>query len=116
MIPWWGWLSIWGGLVLALLAMLALFAVGLFRKGIRVLDDLGELAGRLELLEVDETPLTRQPLAVLADPRDIRAREDARRGYRARRRSDRHARRMARARAIVTVNAASARWPSEWYR
>ncbi|MFZ2963804.1 MAG: hypothetical protein WA006_03875, partial [Rhodoglobus sp.] len=77
-IPWWAWLLIWSGLVLALLVMLAISAWWLFRKGIGVLDAVGELAEAVEVLEVDDPVLPRQQLAVFAAARDIRRREEAR--------------------------------------
>ena len=43
---WWAWLLIWTGLVLALLAVLALGAWWLFRKSMAVLDDVADLAGK----------------------------------------------------------------------
>ncbi|MBN9241052.1 MAG: hypothetical protein BGO97_15170 [Micrococcales bacterium 70-64] len=117
MIQWWGWILIWSGLVIALLAMLALFAWWLFRKAMRVLDDLGELADSTEVFDrVDESELPKQTLAVLADLREVRAREDARRAHRARRRSERHRRRLERARRITSVDASKTRWPADWYR
>ncbi len=115
MIQWWGWLLIWTGLGLALAGMLALMAWWLFRKAMRLLDDVGELADKTEILYVDDVELPRQTRAVLAEMRDIRAREDARRAHRARRRSDRHRRRMDRARRITSVDASRQQWPAEWY-
>ena len=116
MIAWWGWLLLWAGLVLALLVMLALFAWWLFRKAMRLLDDVSELATTAEILAVDDVELDRPAIAVLADLRDIRAREDARRAHRSRRRNDRHRRRLARARAITSVDASKRQWPADWYR
>ena len=115
MIAWWGWLLLWVGLVLALLVMLVLFAWWLFRKAMKLLDDVAELAGTAEILAVDDVELDRPAIAVLADLRDIRAREDARRAHRARRRSERHARRMDRARRITRVDASKQQWPADWY-
>ena len=57
LIPWWGWIAIWGGLALALVGMLALFAWWLFRKGMVVLDDLDDLADiTAKLDDADDTP------------------------------------------------------------
>lgn len=114
-IPWWAWLLIWSGLVLALLVMLAISAWWLFRKGIGVLDAVGELAEAVEVLEADDPVLPRQQLAVLAGARDIRRREQSRRFHRAERRRLRHDRRMARAHRITTLDASAVRWPDEWY-
>lgn len=113
---WWGWLLVWAGLVLALMVMLALFGWWLFRKSLRLLDDVADLADRSAILEVDEPVLARQEIAVLADIRDIRRREEARRAHRAQRRRERHERRMTRARRITRVDAARTEWPADWYR
>jgi biopolymer transport protein ExbB/TolQ len=115
-IPWWAWLLIWIGLVLALLMMLAVGAWRLFRKGMDVLDAVAELAETTAVLEVDDSGLPKQQRAVLADLRDIHRREDARRAHRAERRRLRHERRMARARRITRVDATTVRWPDDWYR
>ena len=115
MLAWWAWLLIWSGLALALVAVLALGAWWLFRKSLTVLDDLADLADTAEILGVDEAELPAPTIAVLADLREIRAREDARRAHRARRRSDRRRRRLVRARAITSVDASRRRWPAEWY-
>jgi hypothetical protein len=115
-IPWWVWLLIWTGLVLALLIMLAVSAWWLFRTELGVLDAVGELADAAGVLEVDDPVLPRQQLAVLADAREIRRREEARRFHRAERRRLRHERRMARARRITTLDATTVRWPDDWYR
>ena len=116
-IPWWGWIAIWVGLVLVLVAMLALFGWWLFRKGMVVLDDLEDLAditARLE--EVNDIPPPRARPAVLDDLRDVRAARAARVARRNTRRSNRYDRRMARAKRITTVDATTVRWPQDWYR
>ena len=112
---WWAWLLIWTGLVLALLAVLALGAWWLFRKSMTVLDDVADLAETTEILGVDEADLPAQTRAVLADLRDIRAREEARKAHRSRRRGDRRRRRLDRARRITTVDASQQQWPADWY-
>ena len=116
MIQWWGWIVIWGGLVLALLAMLALFAWWLFRKGLRLLDDVADLADAGAVLEFEDAEMPKQAIAVLADARDIRSREEARKAHRANRRRLRHERRMARARRITSPEAAHREWPADWSR
>lgn len=113
---WWAWVLIWTGLVLALLVMLALFAWWLFRKAMRLFDDAFELADTVAVLEVGDGELPRQQLAVLADMREIRRREDARRAHRAERRRLRRERRLTRARRITAVDAGTVEWPSDWTR
>lgn len=115
MIDWWAWILIWTGLAVVLVGMLALFGWWLFRKAMRLLDDVGELADKTAVLDFDDTVLPKQTRAVLADLRDIRAREDARRAHRSRRRSDRHRRRMERARRITSAGASQQQWPADWY-
>lgn len=45
--PWWSWVLIWCGLALALLAMLALLGMALFRKLMTLVDALGALGQRV---------------------------------------------------------------------
>jgi hypothetical protein len=112
--PWWAWLLIWTGLVLALVVMLGLFAWWLFRKFLTLTDDLADLAERSALLEVDDPVLVKPEIAVLAQVRDIREREAARRAHRADQRRQRDERRMARARRITGPGAAQREWPADW--
>ena len=114
MIARWGWLLIWTGLAIALLATLAVCARVLWVKFFGLVDDLGELADVVGVLEVDEPVLERPQLAVLAEARDIRDREDARRAYRIERRRVRLEQRLARARRITSVDASQQQWPSDW--
>jgi hypothetical protein len=115
-VPWWGWIAIWGGLVLALAALLALLAWWLFRKAMVVLDDLGELTDLTAVLDgVDDTPPPRARPAVLDDLKAVRAAREARITRRTARREARHDRRMARAHRITTVGASTVRWPDDWY-
>jgi hypothetical protein len=81
--PWWSWILIWGGLVLVLLAMLALLSWWLFRKAVAVMDELGQLAdktdalGRIsdELAEADAAPFVP---SVLLQRTDVAASHRAR--------------------------------------
>jgi hypothetical protein len=114
-IPWWGWIAIWGGLVVALVAMLALFAWWLFRKSMVVLDDLDELADIASRLDAaDDTPPQRVRPAVLLELKAVRAHRTSRVIRRDDRRTERRERRMARARRITTVDASQQRWPDGW--
>ncbi|MDP3209268.1 MAG: hypothetical protein Q8M65_08970 [Rhodoglobus sp.] len=101
---WWAWVLIWLALVLGLFAMLGLCAWLLFRKFITLMDDLSDLADRSALLEPPDSDLVAPPIAVLADPRDMREREAARRGHRAERRWRRHESRIARGKAITSLD------------
>lgn len=64
---------IWGGLVLALLGMLAYFAVSLFRKTIAAADELAILGDKLSILDarLDEIAPERKPSAVFQQAADL---------------------------------------------
>jgi hypothetical protein len=109
--PWWSWILIWAGLCLLLTAMLAMFALLLFRKVVAVfaaLEALAALAGLLrdsgELLD-DQ----RERLSIL-DLVAIRRRRDQVREQALVRRQDRHDRRIARAKALIAVDASQQEW------
>ena len=114
MIAWWGWLLIWTGLVLGLAVTLGLFGWWLFRKAMRLLDDVADLADTAAVLDIEEPVLPRQTIAVLEDLRDIRAQRDARRMHNSRRRNDRRRRRLERARRITSAAASQQQWPADW--
>ncbi len=114
---WWGWVLIWLVLVLALVAMLALFAWRLFRKSLGLLDDLSDLTDQVTVLgDAEHEPrLPPITLAVLSEVQDIRAREEARVARRHLRRDERRERRMSRAFVIGSVRISEAQWPAAWY-
>jgi hypothetical protein len=114
-IEWWGWILIWTGLVLALLVMLGLFAWWLFRKFLVLMDDVATLADKTAVIDPDDAELIKPQLAVLADMRDIRNRENARRGHRAERRRLRWQARLDRARRITRADPTQTEWPADWY-
>ncbi len=103
-----------GGLAVALLAMLALSAWVPFRKAMKVMDALGELADRGSLLEGGATEHVAPDIAVLAAAGDIHAREEARRTHRAELARARHDQRILRARRITSVQATQRDWPADW--
>jgi hypothetical protein len=115
MIAWWGWVLIWAGLTIALVATLAALAWWLFRKGLVLLDDVGRLADRATLLEVADPGLVRPELAVLAEASAVRMREAARKVHRTERARARRQARLDRARRITSVDASTREWPEEWY-
>jgi hypothetical protein len=53
-VPWWSWLVIWTGLVLALLGMLAWSGISLFRKLMTMTDAAGAIVD--QLADVDPDP------------------------------------------------------------
>jgi hypothetical protein len=110
--PWWSWLVIWTGLVLALLAVLVISAWRLFRKAVSVFDELGTLAEKAELLDAALTEFDDQQveLAILQKLSDVRARRRHVRDDAAARRDTRRSSRLARGRALTRVDAHSRRW------
>ena len=105
-------IAVWGILVLAMLAMLAIFAVVLFRKLIGLLHELSELVARTAILDgVHRAEPEPRPLpAVLAGPASASPRWHARR-YRSReRRSARRTARIARGTALVNAEATAIHW------
>ena len=116
MMPWWSWVLIWSGLGVILLVTLGLFAWWLFRKFLVLLDDLAGLADRAALLETADSELVRPQLAVLAEVREVQARESARRFHRTERRRVRRQSRLDRARRITSADASTTQWPADWYR
>jgi hypothetical protein len=108
---WWSWILIWGGLCLLLVAMLAAFALVLFRKVVAVLAALEALAALAGLLHVADDILAdqRQQLSIL-DRGAIRRRRDQVREQAMARRQDRHDRRISRAKALIAVDASKQEW------
>jgi hypothetical protein len=104
MIPWWGWLVVWSLLVLALLAVLVVSAVSLFRKGIGVLTEFTELASTTIVFDgvQRETPRPRL-FAVLMKQSVAREAADARALRRATIKSNRRDARILRGKALVSA-------------
>lgn len=115
-IPWWGWTLIWTGLVVALLATLVLLGWRIFKKGMRLAEELDGLAALADRLDAGEAELPRQPIAVLVEAADVSRREDERRAHRLARKTARHDERMARAERIARVDVSTTQWPPTWYR
>jgi hypothetical protein len=109
--PWWSWVLIWGGLSLFLVAMLAAFALLLFRKVIVVFAALEALAALAGLLRGADDLITEQSqkLSIL-DREAIRRRRDQVREQAVARSQDRHDRRISRAKALIAVDASKQDW------
>ncbi|GAA1444292.1 hypothetical protein [Leifsonia poae] len=78
--PWWSWIVIWVVLVLALLGMLAFFAVRLFRKLMAAAAEVSALADKAQILSQRAEELREAPFraAVFQDAEELReAREQA---------------------------------------
>lgn len=114
MIAWWGWLLIWVGLVLILLAMLVIVALWLFRKAMALLDDLSDVADKTTSLDVDTAELSKPQIAILAELSEIRQQHETRKIRRADLKLARHERRIARAKRITRRDASTTQWPEGW--
>jgi hypothetical protein len=102
MIAWWGWLIIWLSLSLALLVVLAVSVISLFRKGIAVLSSFGDLASTTIVFDgVQRAELESRSLGVLEARGVAQARWDARMQRRAERKLARRMRRLDRARQLT---------------
>ncbi len=85
-IPWWGWVVIWGALGLLLVGVLVAFAVSLVRSGLAVVREVGAAGERFGELSAQVERLPPHPPAapaVLEDPAVLR-RERLERARRAR--------------------------------
>ena len=114
MIAWWGWLLIWTGLVLALLAVVALLGWRLVRRFLRLLDDFFALTEKMSILDgVGAENETRPVNAILRESDEVRATSAARF---ARRADLKHARRQARiqrGKMLTTATIDLKEWPHE---
>lgn len=110
--PWWSWIIIWSGLVIALLVMFALFGLTLFRKGVALAKELATTAATMELLDRASHVVADQhsELAILQTQAEVRARRDLVRARSAERKSARHDARIDRARRIIRVDANGREW------
>jgi hypothetical protein len=76
LIPWWGWVLLWTGLVLGAAVVLGLLAWGLVKQGLAVVAEAGTAGARAgELLSrVESLPASpRRPPDVLDEPTRLRA-------------------------------------------
>ncbi|PPL18158.1 hypothetical protein [Microterricola pindariensis] len=101
--PWWSWWLIWGGLVLALVGMLAYFGVTLFRKTVAAAHELGELGDALSILDaqLDELAPDRTPSAVFRDQAELALIVEGNRNARILHRQQRRDARLARGKLLV---------------
>jgi hypothetical protein len=112
-IAWWGWLLIWTGLVLLLLATLALLAWRLVKRFFVLLDDADRLLEKTSILGTAADGDDVRPLnAVLEESAVVRERVAARMQRRADRRHARRKARIERAKMITTADIEMKEWPS----
>lgn len=106
--PWWSWLLIWTGLVLVLLAVLAVSAWWLFRKLIALQSELSNLGELLEQLQAraEELVAPYQPrrIAILRGLSEVETERRLLLDERAQRRLARREARLARARLLITAD------------
>jgi hypothetical protein len=89
-IPVWAWILLWTLLVIALLVMLTVFAIRLFRKLMRTLGALEDLGDQLAELDIDaESPRAHFRPAVFQNRRVLAAAIDQARLQRVHRRAQR---------------------------
>jgi len=115
MIAWWGWLLIWLGLGLTLIAMLVLVGLVLFRKLMAMFAALETLTAKLEILDrvsdlADEQREHVERLAILAGEDATRERRDRVRDATRARKDARHDKRIARGKALLKVDASARKW------
>ena len=114
--PWWIWVLVWVCLALALVAVLVVGALWLWRKLMRLADDLGTLADQAAVLEnVSDAPPPGSVPAVLRDIEAVRRDRSVRVARRYERKRLRRLRRLDRAARITSLDATTVRWPDAWY-
>ena len=106
--PWWSWVLIWTGLVLVLLATLALLALWLFRKGQALLAEVArfeELQSQLEARASELVePYDRRQNAIVRGGARVERERTALNRIRDARKERRRAARLANARVITSAD------------
>ena len=110
--PWWGWTIIWALLSLALLGMLALFAVSLFRKLTAIAIELEHLASQTARLDQTNRVLDdqRRELAILTGYLEVRRRRERVRSAALLRKQARRRASIQRAKELIRVDATQKDW------
>jgi hypothetical protein len=113
-IAWWGWLLIWSGLVIALLAMVALLGWRLVRRFFTLLDDVFAVTEKLSILDgVTANAEARPQNAILREGEEVRATTGARMARRAERKHARRQARIQRGKMLTTATIDLKEWPHE---
>jgi hypothetical protein len=104
--PWWSWILIWGGLVLALIGMFVFLGWRLFRKATAALRELSRLADKTALLSAGADGLTDHSFtpAVLREHSDVVANHRRVADARASRREARRVKRFTRGRLLTSAD------------
>ena len=114
MIAWWGWVLIWLGLVLGLLAVVALLGWRLVKRFLGLMDDFVSLAERAAILDGVAADPEKRPLnAVLREHAEVRATTAARMSRRADRKHARRQARIQRGKMLTTATIDLKEWPHE---
>lgn len=110
--PWWVWFIVWAVLLLALIGMLALFAVLLFRKARAIAVELAHLASLATILDQTDRILDEQKvdIAVLADSAEMRRRRERVRFEAMLRRQARRRASIQRAKGLLRADATNRDW------
>lgn len=106
--PWWSWLIIWSLLVAALIAVLVVGAIHLFRKMTAVVDELEHASSEIErvaeALEDTAEPYVPRANAIVRGRTEVAIEHDEVASARNLRRSRRRAAKLARARALIAAD------------
>ncbi|GAB3606606.1 hypothetical protein GCM10027413_20150 [Conyzicola nivalis] len=114
MIPWWGWLLIWSGLVIALLAVVALLGWRLVKRFFALLDDVFVVTEKLSILDGVAAETEARPMnAILREGDEVRATTGARMARRAERKHARRQARIQRGKMLTTATIDLKEWPHE---
>ena len=114
MIAWWGWLLIWTGLVLALLAVVGLLGWRLVKRFLALLSDFFALTEKVAILDGVSTDAEPRPVnAILRDGDEVRATSRARFSRRADRKHARRQARIQRGKMLTTATIDLKEWPHE---
>jgi hypothetical protein len=113
-IAWWGWLLIWTGLVLALLAVVGLLGWRLVKRFLALLSDFFALTEKVAILDAVTTDGEARPVnAILRDTDEVRATSRARFARRADRKHARRQARIQRGKMLTTATIDLKEWPHE---
>ena len=114
MIAWWGWLLIWAGLVVLLLAVVALLGWRLVKRFFALMNDFFALTEKMAILDAVTTDAAPRPVnAILRDGDEVRSTSGARFARRADRKHARRQARIQRGKMLTTATIDMKEWPHE---
>lgn len=101
--PWWSWIVIWVGLVVAMLAMFVLLGWWLVKKGVLILKELDDLMAKAEAISANAEELRAEPTvnALLRDYDDVVAEQHKQRADRATRKDMHRRERIRRGKLLI---------------